>query len=78
MKEPCGEDENTSQNDLSMLFLLLHELLLKINRCTLLSYTHTKDAIHLKIKLDVCYLVINYSFASYKIGLRISYLRSTL
>jgi len=40
----------------------------------MLAYTHIKDVIHLKIKLDEWYLVINYSFASYKTGLHISYL----
>jgi hypothetical protein len=52
---------------------LFHELLLNINGCILLAYTHTKYDIYVKIKLDVWYLVINYSFASYT--LHISYLR---
>jgi hypothetical protein len=57
---------------------LFHELLQNINLCIMLAYTHIKDVIHLKIKLDGWYLAINYNFASYKTGLHISYLRNTL
>jgi hypothetical protein len=52
---------------------LFHELLQNINGCMMLTCTHIKDVIHLKIKLDEWYMVINYSFASYKTGLHISY-----
>ena len=42
---------------------LFHELLQNINGCIMLAYAHIKDVIHLKIKLDEWYMVINYSFA---------------
>jgi len=78
MKELCSEDENSSQSPMRMGPELFHELLQNVNGCIMFAYTHTKDVIHLKIKLDECYQVINYSFASYKTGLHISYLRNTL
>jgi hypothetical protein len=78
MKELCSEDENSYQSPMRMGPELFHELLQNINGCIMLAYTHIKEVIHLKIKLDEWYMVINYSITSYKAGLHISYLRNTL
>jgi hypothetical protein len=78
MKELCSEDENSSQSPMRMGPELFHELLQNINGCIMLAYTHIKDVIHLEIKLDGWYMVINYGFASYETGLHISYLRHSL
>ena len=78
MKELCSEDENSSQSPMRMEPELFHELLQNINSCIMLAYTHIEYISLLKIKLDEWYLVINYSFASCKTGLHISYLRNTL
>jgi hypothetical protein len=78
MKELCSKDENSSQSSMRMGPELFHELLQNMNVCFMLAYIHIKDVIHFKIKLDEWYTVINYSFASYKTGLNISYLRNTL
>jgi hypothetical protein len=43
---------------------LFHERLQNINGSYMLAYTHIKDAIYFKIKLDEWYTVINYSFVS--------------